>query len=63
MLRYGINSAPSGGRTIDFDVVSTIKLSPADRHSWLTINASNLTIAGQTAPKPGITIMGQATKI
>ncbi|MCP2327333.1 pectate lyase [Hamadaea flava] len=62
-LRYGITTVPSGGRTIVFDVAGTIKLSPAGRQGWLTINASNLTIAGQTAPKPGITIMGQATKV
>ncbi|MFI5916844.1 cellulose binding domain-containing protein [Dactylosporangium sp. NPDC051541] len=62
-LRYGINNVPSGGRTIVFDVAGTIKLSPAGRQGWLTINSSNLTIAGQTAPKPGITIMGQATKV
>ncbi|MEU4155865.1 cellulose binding domain-containing protein [Actinoplanes sp. NPDC026670] len=62
-LRYGINTTPSTGRTIVFDVAGTIKLSPAGRQGWLTIGAKNLTIAGQTAPKPGITIMGQATKI
>jgi pectate lyase len=44
-------------------VAGTIKLSPAGRQGWLTINTKNLTIAGQTAPKPGITVMGQATKI
>ncbi|MDI1465383.1 cellulose binding domain-containing protein [Catellatospora sp. KI3] len=62
-LRYGINTTPGSGRTIVFDVAGTIKLSPAGRQGWLTVNSSNLTIAGQTAPKPGITIMGQATKV
>ncbi|BEL03936.1 pectate lyase [Actinoplanes sichuanensis] len=62
-LRYGITTAPSSGRTIVFDVAGTIRLSPVGRQGWLGINASNLTIAGQTAPKPGITIMGQATKV
>ncbi|WP_239133234.1 cellulose binding domain-containing protein [Paractinoplanes durhamensis] len=62
-LRYGINSAPSTGRTIVFDVAGTVKLAPAGRQGWLTINSSNLTIAGQTAPRPGVTIMGQATKV
>ncbi|WP_434739283.1 cellulose binding domain-containing protein [Micromonospora sp. SH-82] len=62
-LRYGINNAPGSGRTIVFDVAGTIKLSPAGRQGWLSISKSNLTIAGQTAPDPGITIMGQTTKV
>ncbi|MEU6076188.1 cellulose binding domain-containing protein [Micromonospora sp. NPDC047074] len=62
-LRYGINNAPSSGRTIVFDVAGTIKLSPPGRQGWLSISKSNLTIAGQTAPGPGVTIMGQATKV
>ncbi|GAA1593330.1 RICIN domain-containing protein [Actinoplanes couchii] len=62
-LRYGITTAPSTGRTIVFDVAGTIKLSPAGRQGWLSIGTSNLTIAGQTAPAPGVTIMGQATKV
>ncbi|MEV6304330.1 RICIN domain-containing protein [Actinoplanes sp. NPDC051861] len=62
-LRYGITTAPATGRTIVFDVGGTIKLSPGGRQGWLTIGARNLTIAGQTAPRPGITIMGQATKV
>ncbi|GGN65268.1 pectate lyase [Actinoplanes lobatus] len=62
-LRYGITTAPGSGRTIVFDVAGTIRLSPAGRQGWLGIGTSNLTIAGQTAPKPGITIMGQATKV
>ncbi|TDB80906.1 hypothetical protein E1091_19115, partial [Micromonospora fluostatini] len=62
-LRYGINTTPSSGRTIVFDVAGTIKLSPPGRQGWLSFGASNLTIAGQTAPSPGVTIMGQATKV
>ncbi|MCF6471277.1 hypothetical protein FAF44_23190 [Nonomuraea sp. MG754425] len=62
-LRHGISTAPATGRTIVFDVAGTIRLSPPGRQGWLTIGAKNLTIAGQTAPKPGVTIMGQATKI
>lgn len=62
-LRYGLNTVPAGGRTIVFDVAGTIRLSPAGRAGWLATQASNVTIAGQTAPQPGITIMGQATKL
>ncbi|HEY7089466.1 MAG TPA: LamG-like jellyroll fold domain-containing protein [Tepidisphaeraceae bacterium] len=62
-LRYGINNTPGSGRTIVFDVGGTIHLSPPGRTGWLGIGKSNLTIAGQTAPGDGITIMGQATKI
>src|SRR5262245_30795395 len=62
-LRYGINNAPGSGRTIVFDIGGTIHLSPPGRNGWLSIGKANLTIAGQTAPGDGITIMGQATKI
>jgi autotransporter-associated beta strand protein len=62
-LRYGINNAPGGGRTIVFDVGGTIHLSPPGRQGWLSIGRDNITIAGQTAPGDGITIMGQATKV
>jgi pectate lyase len=61
-LRYGIATAPSSGRTIVFDVGGTIRLS-SGRAGWLEINKSNLTIAGQTAPGGGVTIMGNATKV
>ncbi|MER7283420.1 cellulose binding domain-containing protein [Dactylosporangium sp. NPDC000244] len=44
-------------------MAGTIRLSPAGRQGWLSFGTSNVTIAGQTAPKPGITIMGQATKV
>lgn len=53
-FRQAISSARStNGGVITFDVSGVINL-----ESWLTIEVSNLTIAGQTAPKGGITITG-----
>lgn len=62
-LRHGIKTVPPEGRTIVFDIAGVIRLQPPGRPGWLDIGASNLTIAGQTAPSPGITITGQATKM
>lgn len=56
-LRHGIQTA-NGPRTIVFDTGGTIQL-----ESPLTITASDLTIAGQTAPGDGITIGGYPTRI
>jgi pectate lyase len=64
-LRFGLVTAPSAGRTIVFDIGGTIHL-VADvhnsTHTWLRTSNSNITIAGQTAPGNGITIVGQGAK-
>lgn len=65
-LRYGLNTAPAAGRTIVFDVGGVIRLVPDVNRStgtWLKSSKGNITIAGQTAPGPGITIVGQGTKL
>lgn len=49
-------------RFIVFDVGGTIHLMPAGPKGWLKSAASNLTIAGETAPGDGITIKGQGIK-
>ena len=49
-LRYGIENA-SGARTIVFDTSGTITLG-----SKIRVDTNNITIAGQTAPSPGILI-------
>ena len=50
-------------RFIVFDVGGTIHLMPAGNKGWLRSSASNLTIAGETAPGDGITIKGQCVKL
>ncbi|MFM1879721.1 MAG: hypothetical protein RLZZ241_2587 [Bacteroidota bacterium] len=58
-LRWALEQAnQSNGGTIVFTVSGTIVLK-----SWLKISSSNLTIAGQTAPKGGITLSGTKIKI
>lgn len=61
-LQYGINTAPSSGRTIVFDVGGTIYLAGQTANDTLRYGKANITIAGQTAPGPGITIAGTGTK-
>ncbi|MEN8906493.1 MAG: cellulose binding domain-containing protein [Clostridiales bacterium] len=56
-LREGINSS-NGPRTIVFDVSGNIRL-----ESSFIINKDNITIAGQTAPKGGITVYGYNTLV
>ncbi len=67
-LRQALTTVPAGGRTIVFDVGGTIQLSSSQANDagsliWLRSGANNVTIAGQTAPYPGITIIGQGTKL
>jgi hypothetical protein len=58
-LRFGIQNAPVGGRTIVFDVGGTINLATS-----LDFNGKdNITIAGQTAPGGGITLAGHRLRI
>jgi hypothetical protein len=60
-LKYGIATAPAGGRTIVFDVGGTIFQNGGGSQYWFRSGASNITIAGQTAPG-GITIAGVGSK-
>ena len=57
-LRAGVEDAPSSGRTILFKISGIINL-----ETGLSINKSNITIAGQTAPGDGITIRGHTIYI
>ena len=62
-LTYGIENV-SGARTIVFDVGGVIDLTELGRALELKgENGSNITIAGQTAPYPGITIKGYGFNI
>jgi hypothetical protein len=61
-LQYGINTAPSSGRIIVFDVGGTIYLDGQTANDTLRYGKANITVAGQTAPGPGITIAGTGTK-
>jgi hypothetical protein len=63
-LRYGIRNAPATGRTIVFDVGGVINLPQGPTTSkWFSSGTSNITVAGQTAPGPGITIAGNGAKL
>lgn len=57
-LRNGITGAPAGGRTILFKVSGNIVLT-----STLTIDHSNITVAGQTAPGDGICLQNYSFNI
>lgn len=61
-FKYGINTAPAAGRTIVFDVGGTIFQNGGGSGWWFRSGKSNITVAGQTAPGPGVTIAGVATK-
>lgn len=61
-LRYGVNTAPSSGRTIVFDVGGTIFQNGGGGNAWFRSSKSNITVAGQTAPGVGVTIAGVGTK-
>ena len=51
-LRHGLNTAPSDGRTIVFDVGGTIFQNGGGPNHWLRVSKDNITVAGQTAPGP-----------
>jgi pectate lyase len=57
-LRNGLQTSPTLGRTIVFDVAGTIQL-----NSSLDITRDNITIAGQTAPAGGITLAGHRLRV
>lgn len=61
-LKYGINNAPTAGRTIVFDVGGTIYQNGGGANWWFRSGRNNITVAGQTAPGPGITIAGVGSK-
>ncbi len=57
-LRYGIDSAPTTGRTILFKVSGNIVLKKS-----LTFSKSKMTVAGQTAPGDGICLQNYNVSI
>ncbi|MCJ7543594.1 MAG: dockerin type I domain-containing protein [Phycisphaerae bacterium] len=57
-LRYGINNAPTSGRTILFDVAGTLALTNS-----LSVSKNKITIAGQSAPGQGICLKNYPFKI
>jgi hypothetical protein len=62
-LRHALKDVPPEGRTVVFEVSGLIRLEPASSsQGWLKSDAGNLTIAGESAPAPGITITGHGTK-
>ncbi|WP_179375830.1 T9SS type A sorting domain-containing protein [Winogradskyella wichelsiae] len=61
-FRQAISDAGvTNGGNIVFNVSGTIELEPVE--DWLTLNVSNLSIWGQTAPQGGITITGTRIKM
>jgi hypothetical protein len=60
-FKYGVATAPAAGRTIVFDVGGTIFQNGGGSNWWFRSGASNITVAGQTAPG-GITIAGVGSK-
>src|SRR5262245_13163841 len=61
-FQYGLSHAPAAGRTIVFDVGGTIYLAGQSANDTFRVGAGKITVAGQTAPGPGITIAGTGTK-
>jgi pectate lyase len=62
-LRHAVTTVPDAGRIVVFDVGGVIRLATPGRAGWLDSKQPNLTIAGQTAPPPGITVAGSTTKL
>ncbi len=57
------DAVSAGNRLVVFDVGGTITLGPDATTNTLTTSASNITIAGQTAPGDGIFVYGQGLKL
>jgi pectate lyase len=62
-FREAITGTAASNRIVVFDVGGTIWLSNLPTDHWLRTGASNITIAGQTAPGGGIVIHGQGIKL